>query len=330
MNQTGIKTERRRCGGTIALVLLALFAMLLCGCTEATAPTPGEDNTYPVYCYALNSDATDIFRIEYKFQSLTTDARIAELLQQLNETDEDKGRYAVIPRSLRVEEWILSDDGELNICFNGEYRELSPVREAVLRTGVVLTMTQLLDVRSVSFTVNGEPLKNRQDEPVGPMTAAMYASRIGEPTEVIDVKLYFVNGSKNNLTVVNRRVYPDDYEPMEKYLIEFLIGGPTDDEVSSFKQSDQKPIAAIPKDTRILNVITRNNICYVDLSSEFMDADKSIAPLALLHSVADTLIRSSSAIESVVITVDGKTLSTYRNTEVPSIFKASDMLITDN
>ena len=85
MNQTEIKTERRRCGGTIALVLLALFAMLLCGCTEATGPTPGEDNTYPVYCYALNSDATDIFRIEYKFQSLTTDARIAELLHTFHE-----------------------------------------------------------------------------------------------------------------------------------------------------------------------------------------------------------------------------------------------------
>lgn len=327
MKVNGYTTKRNSV--TVVCLLFVILTLLLSGCTQATAPTPGEDESYPVYCYALNEDATNMYKVEYRFQSLTTDAKIAELLQQLNETDEDKDRYAVIPKSLRVEEWVLSDAGELNISFNGEYKELSAVREAVLRTGVVLTLTQLMDVRSVSFTVNGEPLKNRQDEPVGPMTAAMYANRIGEPTEVIDVKLCFVNGSKTNLTTVNRRVFPDDYEPMEKYLIEFLIGGPTDEEVDSYDKSEQKPIAAIPKDTRILHVITKNSICYVDFSSEFMNCDKSISPIALLHSVADTLIRNSSAVDTVVITVEGKTLSTYRNIDVPTIFRTSDLLITE-
>lgn len=313
-------------------VVAALLAMcvILGGCTKTEPEKPTVNTDFQVFCYAINSDATSMYKVEYRFQSASTSARIAELLQELAVTDEDNNRYSVIPGSVRVEDWYLTEEGVLDVSFNGEYSQISSIREALLRTGVVLTLTQLSDVRGVTFTINGAPLLNRQDEPVGIMTASMFANNVGDPTEVIEVKLCFVNSTKNGLTTINRLVFPDDYEPLEQYLVQYLIAGPTEEEVADAKQSASKPIKAIPLGTRILHVLTKNNVCYVDLSSEFMDSDRSIAPLVLMHSVADTLIRNCDYIDSVVITVDGKILSTYRNTEVPSIFKTADLLITDN
>ena len=318
---------RRYIGKIVSIALVFILAITsLYGCTQTTTPTPSADERYPVFYYALNSDATSMFRVEYACQSSSTEAKIAELVQLLMVNDKDNERYSVVPKNLRIEDWSLDADGNLTVSFNGEYSQMNAAREAVLRAGVVLTLTVVPDVKSVTFKVNGEPLTQHQ-EPVGPMTATMFANRIGEPTQVLNVKLYFVNSAKNGLVMVNRMVFPDDYEPMERYIVEYMIAGPTESEISSIKKNDPKPMAAIPSKTRINKVITKNTTCYVDLSSEFQNSDKTIPPKFILHSLADTLIRNIEYIDGVVFTVDGKKLSTYRGEEVPSVYRSADMLI---
>ena len=48
--------------------------------------------------------------------------------------------------------------------------------------------------------------------------------------------------------------------------------------------------------------------------------------MLILHSVADTLLHNFDYIDAVVITVEGKTLTTYRGEEVPAIFRSADVL----
>ena len=319
----------RRFVKTVLVLAVSALVLVLAGCTRTAPKTPGTDGVYPVYYCVVNKNATAMTRVEYTYQSASKEARIAELLQKLTEDNSDAGQYAVVPGSIRIEDWTLSEEGELNLSFNGEYYALSSVREAVLRAGVVLTLTQLENVRSVSFTVNGEPLV-QHDQPVGPMVAAMFANHIGEPTEVKNVTLCFLSGAKNGLVAVDRLVFPDDYKPMEEYLLEFLIAGPTEKEISAEKQTELQPLSGIPSGTKILHLVTKKSTCYVDLSKEFMDSDKSIAPVYILHSIADTLIRNFDYIDGVVISVEGKVLSTYRDTEVPSIFRTADLLQPKN
>ena len=308
------------------LPLLLVVVCSLCGCTN-TNKSPVAEERYPIYYCVLNSKGTTMSRVEYEFRSRTQEARIAELFQRLTETDEENSRYAIIPESIRVEDWKLTEEGELKISFNGEYAALSDAREAVLRAGVVLTMTQLESVYSVSFIVNGEEL-TKNDEPVGPMHMTDYANFIGDPTNVIEVTLCFVNSGKNGLALVNRLVYPDDYKPLEEYVVEFLVAGPLTSEIAAVNKADQKPIATIPEGTRILHLITKNSVCYVDLSAEFEDnSDKTIPGPYILHSIADTLIRNFDYIESVVITINGSLMRTYRGVEVPEVFKRADMIL---
>ena len=313
----------RRC---VLLIVILLVTGCLCGCAEDLERTPGIDGEYPLFFYAVNEDATSMFRVEYEFRTITANGHIEELLQLLAESKPEEKRYAVIPDSVSVDGWSVSDEGELTVRFNGEYSKLSYAREAVVRAGVVLTMTQVENVRSVSFEINGEPLLQRQ-EPVGPMTATMFANRIGEPTDVIEVKLYFVNSGNYGLAPISRLVFPDDYEMPEQYLLEYLISGPTASEVTAIQPVDQKPVAAIPAKTRILHLTTKKSTCYVDFSSDFLESERTIAPMLILHSVADSLIRNFDYIDGVVITVEGKTLTTYRGEDVPAIFRTADLLI---
>ena len=317
-----------RCFSLRCAVLTVLLIALcgLCGCAQSVEQTPGIDENYPLFYYAVDEDADSMFRVEYEYLTDSTDAHIAELLQKLTGTNAEENRYPVVPDRIRIEKWEVSDEGELSIYFNGEYGELSAAREAVLKAGVVLTMTQVETVSSVSFIINGEPLMQRQ-EPAGPMTATMFANRIGEPTDVIEVKLYFVNSGNYGLAPISRLVFPDDYEMPEKYLLEYLISGPTASEVTSIEPVDQKPVDAIPSKTKILHISTKKTTCYVDFSSDFLESEHSISPMLILHSVADTLIRNFDYIDGVVITVEGKTLTTYRGEEVPAIFRTADLLV---
>ncbi|MBP5461096.1 MAG: GerMN domain-containing protein [Lachnospiraceae bacterium] len=310
----------------LACLALLLFVMCgLCGCSQSVDRTPGVVENFPLFYYAVNKNATSMFRVEYEFRSNSTDGHIAELLQKLAESDAEENRYPVIPDKIHVEKWDISEEGELSIFFTGEYGELSYAREAVLKAGLVLTMTQIDTVCSVSFIVNGEPLMQRQ-EPVGPMTATMFANHIGEPTDVIEVRLYFVNSGNYGLAPISRLVFPDDYEMPEQYLLEYLISGPTASEVTSIEPVDQKPVAAIPAKTKILSISTKKSTCYVDFSSDFLESERTIPPMLILHSVADTLLHNFDYIDAVVITVEGKTLTTYRGEEVPAIFRSADVL----
>lgn len=310
----------------LPLLLIVVMLTSLCGCTNINK-SPVAEERYPIYYCVLNSKGTTMSRVEYEFCSMTQEARIAELFQCLTETDEQNSRYAIIPESIRVEDWKLTEEGELKISFNGDYATLSNTREAILRAGVVLTMAQLDSVYCVSFVINGEELM-KNDEPVGPMYMTDYANFIGDPTDVIQVTLCFANAGKNGMSIVTRLVYPDDYKPLEEYLIEFLVGGPLTSEIAEEKKADQKPISTIPEGTRILHLITKNSVCYVDLSSEFEDnSDKTIPAQYILHSIADTLIRNFDYIESVVITIDCSLMRTYRGTEVPNVFKRADMIL---
>ena len=309
----------------VCVTILLIVLCGLCGCSQSAEQTPGVDEKYSLFFYAVNEDATSMFRVEYQYDSDSTNGHIAELLQRLAETIAEE-RYSVIPEKIRIEKWNLSEEGDLSISFTGDYGELSSAREAILRAGVVLTMTQVEAVNSVSFIINGEPLMQRQ-EPVGPMTATMFANRIGEPTDVIEVKLYFVNSGNYGLAPINRLVFPNDYEMPEQYLLEYLISGPTASEVTSIEPVDQKPVAAIPAKTKILNISTKKSTCYVDFSSDFLESERTIKPLLILHSVADTLLHNFDYIDGVVITVEGKTLTTYRGEEVPAIFREADILV---
>lgn len=75
-----------------------------------------------------------------------------------------------------------------------------------------------------------------------------------------ELKLYFGNTQNNSLVIENRVIITDDLIE-EKVIIEELIKGPRNKTLTP----------SIPPETQLLSIETVNNICYVNLTSGFLE-----------------------------------------------------------
>ena len=62
---------------------------------------------------------------------------------------------------------------------SSEYKKLSVTQEILCRAAIVKTLCQVEDVTYVSFLVDGQPLKDSLDKPIGFMTAEDFIDNTG-------------------------------------------------------------------------------------------------------------------------------------------------------
>ena len=95
------------------------------------------------------------------------------------------------------------------------------------------------------------------------------------------------------LTVVNNI-------PMEQLIIEALI------------QTD-KFQSPIPTGTKVLKTITKDQICYVDLSKEFLNPMEKVSGDVTIYAIVNSLVERAG-VNKVMFTVEGNEIEGFRTT----------------
>ena len=90
---------------------------------------------------------------------------------------------------------------------------------------------------------------------------------------------------------------------MEKIILEQLIAGP----------KNNKGYATINPDTKILSVVIKDSVCYVNLNETFLTQVYSVSPEVVLYSIVNSLCELSN-VEKVQISIDGDTSVIFRET----------------
>ena len=116
------------------------------------------------------------------------------------------------------------------------------------------------------------------------------------------VKLYFANENGDRLIAAYREKFYSTNTALEKFIVEELLNGP------SGKIAGLYP--TLNPDTKILNVMTKDGICYVNLDSNFLNVVNNVSPELAAYSITDSLTELSN-IDRVQLLVNG---------EVPTIF----------
>ena len=185
----------------------------------------------------------------------------------------------------------------ITLDFTSEYKELDMITEKLTRAAVVNTLCGIKGIRRVTIRVNGALLVDERGNKSENMTADQFIYNSGREMinfERSEIHLYFASKDGKKLVETYREVVFNSNIPMERLVVEEIIRGPNGD----FNYTTVNP------ETKIINIVTRDDICTVTLDSSFLLEPYSSSPEVAVYSIVNSLTELP-AIRQVQIIVDG-------------------------
>lgn len=276
----------------VILAVFCLLAMTACG-----QENRDRENVYQIY-YVSNSE-TKVEMHEYVMQADTTIEQLQELVECLSTNPEKLEYKAPLGMGFQVLDMRL-EEGNLQIDVDAAYKELPVMTEVLVRAAVVRTLTQLPDISFVMITVEGNQLYDRNGNAISWMGAEQFIDNDGNEIntyELARVKLYFAGESGVNLIAAVREKHYTTNVLMERFVVEELIAGPSG-QIEGLYPS-------INPNTKIVNVMTKDGVCYVNLDENFLNVVNNVSTDVSVYSIVNSLAELSN-INKVQILINGE------------------------
>ncbi len=288
---------------TLLLFMLACLVLISCG-------NKNEEEKDKYNIHYVNQDATAV--LYYEHETLCTDKSdiLKELIGEMERIPEKLEYQPPLAGSFSLLGYEVTE-GQLVLNFDDNYKKQELITEILTRAAIVRTLMQVPEVQYVSFLVNGEPLTDASGTVVGVMNKDTFVDNSGNEInayERVKLQLYFANEEGDKLNVVTRNVvYSSNFSP-ERQVVEEMIAGPKPHDISSVKNTKAYPV--INPSTKIISVNIRDNVCYVNLDSGFLEQTYDVSPEIRIYALANSLAELSN-VNKVQISINGETNLSY-------------------
>ena len=263
-----------------------------------------EENYYKIY-YVNNSE-DKLVSEDYYAKEVDTDKLVHELIGELTNIPDGITLKKPIPDEVKIKD-IRRKHDVLTINFSETYKQLSGISEILRRACVVKTLCQIDGISKVEYNIENQPLMYSETNPVGAMSGDDFIDNTGGETtyyQNVQVSLYYTNADGRKLYQPRHNVEFDGTISIEELVIRQLLSGPLEDD---------KLAPVLPAGTKINKVNFKDGICYVDFSKEFLEGRDGVSDDVIVYSVVNSLTDIGS-VTKVQLWIDGKTLSSYRET----------------
>lgn len=282
----------------IGLCLLLLTMIFLTACENKNNKILNEQTE--TFLYYIDNNATKIVSQKYTPVGNTKEELVDEYITALRKEPESMFYRKALPDNITIKEFIFNEDNSLTINFDSSYNEFKGIAEVLCRATIVKTLCQIDGVEYIVFNVNGQQLKDSNEKFVGIMTADDFLSNTGTETNY-QIALFFANQDGTKLIEHTKNIYYSGTGTMEEQVIKQIINGPTDIGMND----------TIPEGTILLNVTTKEGICYVDFNEKFLDKIPGISDEVAIYSVVNSLVELPS-INKVQFLINAEVKKTYR------------------
>lgn len=276
------------------------LSVMLASCGKRT--DVGKEDPF-IYC--LNEDRTGLTKISYDFPEGNSEETARAVLEELKEPAEEIEYTAPIPKEVKVQGCRLRGS-ILDVDFNSAYLEMGALEEKLVRAAVVQSLVLIDGINAVSFTVDGEMLKDSTGFPVGLMNEDDFVENTGSsPTayQTDTLTLYFADKEGDSLVPREVDVRYSSNVSREKLIVEKLMQGP----------SGSGAYPTINPDANLLSVTIKDGICYVNFDSTFLTGAYDVLPEVTVYSIVNSLVGGTEA-QKVQITINGETDAKYMET----------------
>lgn len=198
-----------------------------------------------------------------------------------------------------VKGFSFTEENHLMINFDVDYYNEKGFIEVLHRASIVKTLTQINEIEFIVFNVNGQPLIDSNDKPVGLMTKEDFIDDI-EMETIYTLTVFFANEDGTGLKQFDKVIYDSGNVSMEQLVIRQLIAGPT----------ELGYTATIPDGTTLYKATTKDGICYVDFNKNFLNKISTITDEVAIYSVVNSLVELPN-INKVQFMINGETKKTF-------------------
>lgn len=276
------------------------LSVVLASCGKRT--DVGKEDPF-IYC--LNEERTGLTKVSYEFPEGDAEETARAVLEELKEPAEEIEYTAPIPKEVEVQGCRLRGS-ILDVDFNSAYLEMGALEEKLVRAAVVQSLVLIDGINAVSFTVDGEMLKDSTGFPVGLMNEDDFVENTGSsPTayQTDTLTLYFADKEGDSLVPREVDVRYSSNVSREKLIVEKLMQGP----------SGSGAYPTINPDANLLSVTIKDGICYVNFDSTFLTGAYDVLPEVTVYSIVNSLVEGTEA-QQVQITINGETDAKYMET----------------
>lgn len=276
----------------LLLGMICIFMFSACG--EGNG---AEGTEYQVY-YVSKSE-TKVEMHPYRTQTESSQALLRELMQCLATNPEKLEYQAPLSMGFQIIDLKL-EENKITLDIDEAYQNLPVTTEVLVRAAIVRTLTQLPGISYVEITIEGKPLVDSLNNLVGRMSADQFIDNDGNEIntyELTRVKLYFADEDGTRLIAAYREKYYSTNIPIERLIVEELIVGPSGQVEGLY--------ASVNPNTKIINVMTRDGICYVNLDESFLTVPDTASLEVTVYSIVNSLVELNN-INKVQILINGE------------------------
>lgn len=277
---------------SVSLIALLSVIILLSGCTFLGGRDASLDETASVYY--IEGDGSALVEAVVTLPDSSKKAQVKYLIEQL--LNPPKGKLSPLCDGTQLNSVTIKDEIAV-VDFSDEFEKFDELRNALAPAAVAKTLCSLDFISGVSILVDGVEAMGSDGEPLG---VIMESDVVGEgkaENTKAKVVLYFANDMGDGLTAENREVLVATAATVEKAIVEELIKGP----------QNAGSIGIIPTETKVISVETKNNVCFVNLSKDFVNKYQggTAGETLTVYSIVNSLTELGT-VDSVQFLIEGE------------------------
>lgn len=276
-------------------------------------------------CFTGTSCSTGTAKADFVLYYISTDDKVSLVTVDYKRPEDNGNLYSQVDELLKVLQNAVSgtkscvppmggvdlngfsvENGTVILDFGKDYLDLGKYEEISVRAAIVKTLTQLKDVDTVFFSVNGDILTYSLNNSTGGMKAESFADISANSlrnTKEAKLVLYFASEDGAELVREERSLYYRSAMSPERVVIEQLIAGPNE----SFSRK------VIANGTKLLDISVKEGTCYVNFDATFSKGAPLVAPEVTIYAIVNSLAELSN-ISKVQISIEADSNVKYMET----------------
>lgn len=288
-----------------AFCFILAFLLLLIGLSAGLSGCAGKDSDEKtIRVFYLNKEKTGLIPKQKALKAESLYGQVGELLDLLATPPADEILTAPIS-GFECGDCSI-DKNTIILEMSGSYREMDEITEKLTRAAIVNTLCELSEIRRVTIRVNGALIVDEHGSKSENMTADQFIYNAGSEMlnfERAEIHLYFASEDGKKLVETYRTVVFNGNIPMERLVVEQVIAGPNGD----FNHP------TVNENTKVVNIVTRDNICTVTLDKTFLTNPYPVDPEVAIYSIVNSLAELP-ATRQVQILIEGEENPVFMNT----------------
>lgn len=306
---------------SILIIAASLVLAMLTSCELPQKQTVNTD--YKYYAYYLDSEKNKLLRegIETsEIETMKLNDSVEKIIERLKNPN-GKNYVSVLSDEIKIINFEIENQ-QLILNFSSSYLELPPDLEVLIRATLIKSFGQLENIQKISFTVDSQPLTDSNGKIIGPMDKNSFVENMGSDINNYQediIQLYFSDKKYKKLVKTGIKVMRRTNIPREKTILDYLFKGP-------LKEFEGEVFPTIPPELKINSIITKNGVCYIDLSEKNVTSETGVPSELVIYSIVNSLTEDSSIIK-VKFSIDSNEAAVYRGIKLDEAFERKETII---